>query len=69
LELLLTMASSTAHQALSAGTGKRLTMGERCCSAIVRKQLQLDASLYTCLQILSVSLFERKPSFHGLAAR
>jgi len=27
--------------------------------AIVRKQLQLDASLYTCLQILSVSLFEK----------
>ena len=27
--------------------------------AIVRKQLRLDASLYTCLQILSVSLFEK----------
>jgi hypothetical protein len=27
--------------------------------AIVKKQLQLDASLYTCLQILSVSVFER----------
>jgi hypothetical protein len=27
--------------------------------AIVRKQLQLDASLYTCLQILSVSVFEK----------
>ena len=27
--------------------------------AIVRKDLQLDASLYTCLQILSVSVFEK----------
>jgi len=27
--------------------------------AIVRKELKLDASLYTCLQILSVSLFEK----------
>ena len=27
--------------------------------AIVRKALQLDASLYTCLQILSVSVFEK----------
>ena len=29
--------------------------------AIVKKQLQLDASLYTCLQILSVSVFEKTP--------
>jgi Transposase DDE domain/Domain of unknown function (DUF4372) len=29
--------------------------------AIVRKELKLDASLYTCLQILSVSLFEKTP--------
>jgi len=27
--------------------------------AIVKKELHLDASLYTCLQILSVSVFER----------
>lgn len=27
--------------------------------AIVKKELQLDASLYTCLQILSVSTFEK----------
>jgi Transposase DDE domain/Domain of unknown function (DUF4372) len=27
--------------------------------AIIRKQLELDASLYTCLQILSVSVFEK----------
>ena len=27
--------------------------------AIVKKQLNLDASLYTCLQILSVSIFEK----------
>lgn len=27
--------------------------------AIIRKELGLEASLYTCLQILSVSLFEK----------
>ena len=27
--------------------------------AIVKKELRLEASLYTCLQILSVSLFEK----------
>jgi hypothetical protein len=27
--------------------------------AIVKKELQLDASLYSCLQILSVSVFEK----------
>lgn len=27
--------------------------------AIVKKELQLEASLYTCLQILSVSAFEK----------
>jgi transposase len=27
--------------------------------AIIKKELQLDASLYTCLQILSVSVFEK----------
>jgi hypothetical protein len=32
--------------------------------AIVKKELHLDASLYTCLQILSVSVFE-KTSFHA----
>ena len=30
-------------------------------TAIVRKELQLDASLYTCLRILSVSVFEKTP--------
>ena len=29
--------------------------------AIVKKELKLDASLYTLLQILSVSLFEKMP--------
>src|SRR5208283_5129961 len=29
--------------------------------AIVKKELKLDASLYTCLQILSVSIFEKTP--------
>ena len=39
--------------------------------AIVKKELKLDASLYTCLQILSVSIFEKteiscalQPYFH-----
>jgi len=27
--------------------------------AIIKKELHLDASLYTCLQILSVSIFEK----------
>jgi IS4 transposase len=27
--------------------------------AIVRKELQIEASMYTCLQILSVSVFEK----------
>jgi hypothetical protein len=29
--------------------------------AIIKKQLRLDHSLYTILQILSITLFERKP--------
>ena len=29
--------------------------------AIVKKELQLEASLYTLLQILSVTLFEKMP--------
>jgi hypothetical protein len=29
--------------------------------AIVKKELQIDASLYTLLQILSVSVFEKVP--------
>jgi len=29
--------------------------------AIIKKELQLDASLYTLLQILSVSVFEKMP--------
>ena len=28
-------------------------------SAIVRKELQIETSMYTCLQILSVSVFEK----------
>ena len=34
--------------------------------AIIKKKLQLNASLYTCLQILSVSLFEKTQLFHAL---
>jgi hypothetical protein len=30
--------------------------------AIIEKEFQLDASLYTCLQILSVSIFEKQRS-------
>jgi hypothetical protein len=33
--------------------------------AIVKKELQLDASLYTLLQILSVSVFEKTPLFQA----
>jgi hypothetical protein len=35
--------------------------------AIVKKRLQLDASLYTLLQILSVTLFEKMPLHQALA--
>lgn len=34
--------------------------------AIVRKELKLEASLYTCLQILSVSVFEKTPISRAL---
>jgi IS4 transposase len=34
--------------------------------AIVKKRLHLEASLYTILQILSVSLFEKIPLSHAL---
>jgi hypothetical protein len=36
--------------------------------AIVRKRLQLDASLYQILQILSLSLFEKTPILCALRA-
>jgi hypothetical protein len=36
--------------------------------AIVKKELQLDASLYTCLQILSVSVFEKTEISRALQA-
>ena len=35
--------------------------------AIVKKRLNLDASLYTLLQILSVTLFEKMPLQQALA--
>src|SRR5271169_3672985 len=35
--------------------------------AIVKKRLALDASLYTLLQILSVTLFEKMPIYQALA--
>ena len=35
--------------------------------AIVKKRLDLDASLYTLLQILSVTLFEKMPLHQALA--
>jgi hypothetical protein len=35
--------------------------------AIVKKRLDLDASLYTLLQILSVTLFERMSIYQALA--
>ena len=31
--------------------------------AIIKKRLQIDLSLYTILQILSISLFEKKPIY------
>ena len=35
--------------------------------AIVKKRLDLDASLYTLLQILSVTFFEKMPTHQALA--
>ena len=35
--------------------------------AIVKKRLELDASLYTLLQILSLTLFEKMPILQALA--
>ena len=35
--------------------------------AIVKKRLDLDASLYTLLQVLSVTLFEKMPIHQALA--
>ena len=35
--------------------------------AIVKKELQIDATLYTLLQILSVSVFEKPPLSQALA--
>jgi len=35
--------------------------------AIVKKQLHLDLSLYTILQILSVTLFEKTPILEALS--
>ena len=34
--------------------------------AIIRKRLNLDMSLYTILQILSVTLFEKTPLLHAV---
>ena len=34
--------------------------------AIVKKELKIDLSLYTILQILSVSLFEKTPILQAL---
>ena len=35
--------------------------------AIVKKRLKLEQSLYTILQILSITLFEKKPVAHVFA--
>ena len=37
--------------------------------AVIKKELELEASLYTCLQILSVSILEKNPYFMRLSAR
>ena len=34
--------------------------------AIMKKRLKIDLTLYTILQILSISLFEKKPIYHVL---
>jgi len=37
--------------------------------AIVRKELEIEASLYTFLQILSVSIFEKTPILCALGEK
>jgi hypothetical protein len=34
---------------------------------IVRKRMQIDASLYTILQVLSLTLFEKMPLYQAFA--
>ena len=36
--------------------------------AIMKKRLQIDLTLYTILQILSITLFEKMPILHALTA-
>ncbi len=48
----------------------RMSMGNVACLAIVKMQLHVYASLYTCLQIPSVSVFEESEgSFTSQADR
>jgi hypothetical protein len=61
--------AASSHQAVLRDLGKR---GEdpdldRRLVAIVKKQLKIETSLYTFLQILSVSLFEKMPLYQALA--
>ena len=57
--------AASAHQALPGHQRERgkdaglVRRGPYVLIAIVKKELQLDASLYTYLQILSVSVFEK----------
>ena len=59
--------AASAHQAFL-GTSENAVKTQIWCAvstyvliAIVKKELHLDASLYTLLQILSVSVFEKTP--------
>ena len=57
--------AAPAHQAISRHQRERVktqiwsAVATYVLIAIVRKELRLEASLYTCLHILSVSLFEK----------
>ena len=58
------MATSSISSAISlaaVGIQIRIAIAVYVLMAIVKKQLHLDLSLYTILQILSVTLFEKKP--------
>jgi len=55
--------ASTAHPRTQSKLGYGLSVYILILIAIFKKELKLDASLYTLLQILSVLLFEKMPIF------
>jgi len=59
--------SASCHQRERRQKSDLVRSSHLCADRIVKKELKLEASLYTCLQILSVSIFE-KTRFHAPSA-